>query len=78
MYTSTKNNPVVKRLNFYNEQAEQLARLMSDLQLARQIAWQYSKADAVYYLEMERYLQSKFDYILPNALSYIPAKPYGL
>jgi hypothetical protein len=61
-----------ERIDFYSDQTEELLQTSKELFLAYELLREYSSVDAEYYYGMYTWLNHRFDYVLPNALTFIP------
>jgi hypothetical protein len=63
---------VEARIGFYSDQTEELLQTSKELFLAYELLKEYSSVDAEYYYGMYTWLNHRFDYVLPNALTFTP------
>jgi hypothetical protein len=60
------------KLDHYKEQTDEILETTHDLLLAYNVASEYSQADAAYYLDMYCWLNSRYDYVMEYAMTFIP------
>ncbi len=79
MYTNYSTPKATEaRLAFYSDQTDELFKLNTDLQLAVEIAGQYSSTDALYYQEMYTWVNNQYGFVIGNALSFVPSIKWEL
>ncbi len=68
-----KINKRQAKLDFYTEQTDELLSTIHDLCLAYEVALRYSSVDALYFLEMSAWLNSRYDYVMGLSMTFIPS-----
>ena len=63
---------VKAKLEFYQEQTQELFKTCSELSLAYELVKDYCWQDAEYYADMNNWLHERYGYVLGNALTFIP------
>jgi hypothetical protein len=65
-------HPHQAKVDHYKEQTDEMLETTSKLLLAYDLVKDYSQADANYYRDMYNWLNSRYDYVLGYALTFIP------